>query len=114
MGNAFTGAVLDALQTDVSRTFQTLDAEKFEDCGACRYLRICGGGCRARSLFESGNLESKDSYCLMTQESTTSWEKPCQNRYNKGGERMLFYSEVDTYANCPVLGFGGICIAPGF
>ena len=44
------------------------DAEKFEDCGACRYLRICGGGCRARSLFESGNLESKDSYCLMTQE----------------------------------------------
>ena len=47
MGNAFTGAVLDALQTDVSRTFQTLDAEKFEDCGACRYLRICGGGCRA-------------------------------------------------------------------
>ncbi|MFR1638937.1 MAG: SPASM domain-containing protein, partial [Eggerthellaceae bacterium] len=68
MGNAFTGAVLDALQTDVSRTFQTLDAEKFEDCGACRYLRICGGGCRARSLFESGNLESKDSYCLMTQE----------------------------------------------
>ena len=27
---------------------------------------------------------------------------------------MLFYSEVDTYANCPVLGFGGICIAPGF
>ena len=68
MGNAFTDAVLDALQTDVSRTFQTLDAEKFEDCGTCRYLRICGGGCRARSLFESGNLESKDSYCLMTQE----------------------------------------------
>ena len=30
-------------------------------------MRICGGGCRARSLFESGNLESKDSYCLMTQ-----------------------------------------------
>lgn len=68
MGNAFAGVVLDALQTDVSRTFQTLDAEKFEDCGSCRYLRICGGGCRARSLFESGNLESKDSYCLMTQE----------------------------------------------
>jgi sulfatase maturation enzyme AslB (radical SAM superfamily) len=30
-------------------------------------VRICGGGCRARSLFESGDLESKDSYCLMTQ-----------------------------------------------
>ena len=68
MGNAFTGAVLDALQTDVSRTFQTLDAEKFEDCGSCRYLRICGGGCRARSLFASGSLESPDSYCAMTLE----------------------------------------------
>ena len=67
-GNAFEGPVLDALQTDVSRMFQALDAARFEDCGTCRYLRICGGGCRARSLFESGNLESKDSYCLMTQE----------------------------------------------
>ena len=68
MGNAFAGSVLDALQTDVSRMFQALDAARFEDCGTCRYLRICGGGCRARSLFESGTLEAKDSYCLMTQE----------------------------------------------
>lgn len=68
MGNAFEGPVLDALQTDVSRMFQALDAARFEDCGTCRYLRICGGGCRARSLFESGTLEAKDSYCLMTQE----------------------------------------------
>lgn len=67
MGNAFTGSVADALQTDVSRMFQAFDAAEFEDCGTCRYLRICGGGCRARSLFESGSLESKDSYCRMTQ-----------------------------------------------
>lgn len=67
MGNAFTGLVSDALASDVSRMFRNLNAENFEDCGACRYLRICGGGCRARSLFASGNLESKDSYCLMTQ-----------------------------------------------
>ena len=68
MGNAFTDSVRDALSTDVSRMFQSFDAADFEDCGTCRYLRICGGGCRARSLFESGSLKSKDSYCRMTQE----------------------------------------------
>ena len=67
MGNAFSGSVSDALRSDVSLMFRGLDAERYQDCAACRYLRICGGGCRARSLFESGNLESKDSYCLMTQ-----------------------------------------------
>lgn len=68
LGNAFVDPVLDMLQTETSRMFQALDAAQFEDCGTCRYLRICGGGCRARSLFESGTLEAKDSYCLMTQE----------------------------------------------
>lgn len=66
MGNAFSEPVVNVLQTDVSRMFRALDAAQFEDCGTCEYLRICGGGCRARSLFESGNLESKDSYCQMT------------------------------------------------
>lgn len=67
MGNAFTGTLADALASDVSRAFRDLDVSTYEDCGTCRYMRICGGGCRARSLFESGNLKSKDSYCLMTQ-----------------------------------------------
>lgn len=67
MGNAFSGSVAEAFRSNVSRMFRMLDAAEFEDCGACRYVRICGGGCRARSLFESGDLESKDSYCLMTQ-----------------------------------------------
>lgn len=67
MGNAFTGTVTEALASDVSRMFRDLDVSTYEDCGECRYMRICGGGCRARSLFESGNLASKDSYCLMTQ-----------------------------------------------
>lgn len=27
---------------------------------------------------------------------------------------MLFFSEGETRATCPVVGFGGICFAPGF
>lgn len=67
MGNVFTGTLAEALASDVSRKFRALDAAGFEGCSSCRYTRICGGGCRARSLFASGNLESRDSYCAMTQ-----------------------------------------------
>lgn len=67
MGNAFTGTVDEALESDVSKKFRALDVESFEGCGTCRYMRICGGGCRARSLFESGDVESRDSYCTMIQ-----------------------------------------------
>lgn len=68
MGNAFTGSVTEAVRGDVSRMFQNLDASTFEDCSDCAYVRICGGGCRARSLFASGSMTSKDSYCSMVQE----------------------------------------------
>lgn len=68
MGNVFKGTITAALESDVSNMFRALDAARFDDCGSCQYLRICGGGCRARSLFASGNLQSKDSYCAMTQE----------------------------------------------
>lgn len=68
MGNAFSDAIEEAMQGDVARRFRELDASLFEDCSDCRYVRICGGGCRARSLFASGNVESQDSYCAMIQE----------------------------------------------
>lgn len=67
MGNAFTGTLAEALQSDVSQKFRALDAATFDGCSTCEYTPICGGGCRARSLFATGNLESKDSYCPMTQ-----------------------------------------------
>ena len=67
MGNVFTGTLAEALESDVGRRFRALNVEEFEGCSTCRYMRICGGGCRARSLFASGNLESQDSYCAMTQ-----------------------------------------------
>ena len=84
MGNAFTGTVADALCSDVSQRMRGLDAAKFVGCGECRYLRICGGGCRARSLFGSGSLEEKDSYCLMTQ---TFYDVLGQAMYNSIQQR---------------------------
>lgn len=68
MGNVFSSSIAEAMSGDVARLFKELDASSFEDCSDCKYVRICGGGCRARSLFASGNVESKDSYCAMIQE----------------------------------------------
>ena len=68
MGNVFEGLLSDALASEVSTRFRALDVDNFEGCSTCRHERICGGGCRARSLFASGSLESKDSYCEMTLE----------------------------------------------
>ena len=68
MGNIFTSTLSEALASDISARFKAMNADKFDGCSECRYMRICGGGCRARSLFGSGSLESKDSYCAMTME----------------------------------------------
>ena len=68
MGNVFAGTLAEALESEVSARCRALDAANFEGCATCRYERICGGGCRARSLFASGSLESPDSYCAMTLE----------------------------------------------
>lgn len=66
MGNAITGTVGDALQSDIAMQFLALDATKFEDCKECSYVYLCGGGCRARSYFYTNNTLSKDPYCAMT------------------------------------------------
>lgn len=66
MGNAFAANVAEALDGDVSRAFRALDAAGFDGCGCCEYLPLCGGGCRARSLYATGKLDAKDSYCAMT------------------------------------------------
>lgn len=34
-----------------------------EDCWTCRHYDHCGGGCRARALHATGDLEAKDPWC---------------------------------------------------
>ena len=68
MGNLYTDAIHSILASDVSQGFRALGTEGFEKCSACSYERLCGGGCRARSLFETGKLDSADPYCAMMEE----------------------------------------------
>lgn len=68
MGNVFTGSLDDALSGDVAAMMRSLRVEDLEGCSDCRFEYICGGGCRARSLYATGNLRSPDSYCAMIRE----------------------------------------------
>jgi radical SAM protein with 4Fe4S-binding SPASM domain len=41
-------------------------------CGACRYLRLCGGGCRVRAWARTGDFAGEDPFCyLAASEETT-------------------------------------------
>lgn len=68
MGNAFTGTLEEALAGDVAHNMGALCVEDCDECGECRYMYICGGGCRARSLYSTGSLRQRDSYCAMIKE----------------------------------------------
>lgn len=55
---------LDAiLQREAPHWQSKLDSANVEGCSACRHKLLCGGGCRARSVYAKGNLTSCDSYC---------------------------------------------------
>ena len=65
MGNAFTGSVSGALEGEVGSQMNALCVEDCDGCNECRFEYICGGGCRARSLYATDDLHSRDSYCAM-------------------------------------------------
>lgn len=47
------------------RSFSKICVDEIEDCRECKYKYICGGGCRARAFFSSGNLYARDPYCSL-------------------------------------------------
>ncbi len=65
MGNVFAGSLKDALAGEVGTMMRSLRVEDCEGCSDCRYEYVCGGGCRARSLYATGSLRQPDSYCAM-------------------------------------------------
>lgn len=45
----------------------TLDVESISECSNCSLKYLCGGGCRARSLYAHGDVSSCDPYCALAQ-----------------------------------------------
>lgn len=42
-----------------------VDVDKIERCKDCEFRYVCGGGCRARSVFAFGDLNKWDPYCVL-------------------------------------------------
>lgn len=47
-------------------TWDTLTVDSINDCRACEYKYLCGGGCRGRSYLYNNTLNDKDPFCLLT------------------------------------------------
>lgn len=49
--------------SSVSAFCRGLNVNNFNECKSCQIKYLCGGGCRARALFERGSLNSADGLC---------------------------------------------------
>lgn len=68
MGDLFDGTVEEAQRSAVRESFRRLDPDRLEGCSECGIRYLCGGGCRARSVFSNGSIDGKDPYCLLMKE----------------------------------------------
>lgn len=63
MGNVFVDSLDDILQSDLARRLKALSVADLHRCRECEYQLFCGGGCRARSIYEGRGLYGCDPYC---------------------------------------------------
>ncbi len=66
-GNVFGGSSLSELLRGSPARRRLLDRParlmEIEDCGSCRHLSLCHGGCPVRAFAAKGTIEAKDPYC---------------------------------------------------
>lgn len=65
MGNLFTQCIDEVLLSEVASLMQSLSVDNTDGCSDCVHKYLCGGGCRARSLYRYGDLSHRDSYCTL-------------------------------------------------
>lgn len=65
LGNVFDQPLSDILQSPKAAQLRSVGVDAIPDCAECNHKYLCGGGCRARSLFRYGDLNRKDAYCAM-------------------------------------------------
>lgn len=63
MGNVFVDSLDNILQGDLARRLKALSVADIHECRECEYQLLCGGGCRARSVYEGDGLCGCDPYC---------------------------------------------------
>lgn len=65
MGNLFHQSLDDCLNGQIGQLFRGISVDSIEQCEACEYRYLCGGGCRARSVYSRKIPDGADPYCIL-------------------------------------------------
>ena len=65
IANLLKDSLADVEEKIDNSPFSTLDVESISGCSNCSMKYLCGGGCRARSLYAYGDVQSCDPYCAL-------------------------------------------------
>lgn len=65
LGNILTEPLNAILRGARAKDIAAITVENIEKCSDCTHRYLCGGGCRARSLYKYDDLNHSDPYCAM-------------------------------------------------
>lgn len=96
-GNIKKNSLREIKLKDEYVAFWNIKISDLKDCLNCKYLYVCGGGCRANAVSENGGIYDKDpTACaimpLFEKYIIPLFSEETQNCYNKLIERSLIYS----------------------
>jgi len=59
-GNLLSEEVEEIIQKRDWKEFEKIKIKNLKGCAKCKYFRICGGGCRARAFYSTGDILAPD------------------------------------------------------
>ncbi len=59
-GNIYKQSLCSLINKNEFQQFKKMTINNIQECTGCKYLKLCGTGCRADAIFSSGNIYGKD------------------------------------------------------
>lgn len=78
LGNVLKDDIVSILEKG---RFTPVVVDEIEDCSECDVRYLCGGGCRARAVYETGTIAGKDPYCALMKTFYRKMFKEMAERY---------------------------------
>jgi radical SAM protein with 4Fe4S-binding SPASM domain len=95
------GSLDKSLEKEKDHPFYNIKTSDLKECLDCRYLKICGGGCRANAIYEFNNYYGKDSTACAT---FPEWEKSILPILKKSHQKY-FHKLINHNGKMPVASY---------
>ena len=66
-GNIRQQSITDIYESEIFQELRKIDVYSISGCNTCPIRHLCGGACRARAYYESGNLRVSGEFCTYEQ-----------------------------------------------